>query len=166
MVKKLKKTYETPKKGWQSERIDQEKDIINDYGLKNKKELWKTESILRDLRREARKLNAVRDEQKEQDLLDKLNRLGVISEGAELTDILDMDLEDILERRLQTIIYRRGLADTMNQARQLINHRHVMVGDQQVDVPGYLVRTEEESEIRMAPGSKHLVKESGGEEDE
>ncbi|MDY6770939.1 MAG: 30S ribosomal protein S4 [Candidatus Nanohaloarchaea archaeon] len=157
MVKKLKKTYETPTRGWQQERIERETDYLYEYGLKNKKEVWKTQSQVRDLRREARKLNAAQDEQREQELIEKLQRLGLVGDDAELTDVLDLDLTDILDRRYQTIVYEKGLANTMKEARQLISHGHIMIGDRVVDVPGYIVSEEEEENIGVAPGSKEIV---------
>lgn len=157
MVKKQKKSYETPTTGWDRERIDREQNHIWEYGLKDKRELWKTESTVRNLRREARKLNAVQDEQREEELMAKLNRLGLVSKDASLTDILNLDVRDILNRRLQTIVYEKGLANTMKQARQFINHGHIMIGNQVVDVPSYLVQTDEEDEITVAPGSKDVV---------
>jgi small subunit ribosomal protein S4 len=157
MVKKLKKAYETPTRGWQQERIERETDYLYEYGLKNKREVWKSQSQVRDLRREARKLNAAQDEQREQELIDKLTKLGLVKDDADLTDVLDLDLTDVLDRRLQTIVYEKGLADTMKQARQFITHGHIMVGDTRVDVPGYLVTEEEEANISVAPGSKDIV---------
>mgnify|MGYP000013981424 CR=1 FL=1 len=157
MVKKLKKSYETPSQGWDSERIDRETDYLYEYGLTEKRELWKTESLVRNFRREARKLNAAQDKQREEGLINKLERLGVIKTDSGLADVLDLDMEDLLERRLQSIVYRKGLAETMKQARQYINHGHIMIGDHKVDVPGYLVTKQEEDNIKMAPGSKSLV---------
>lgn len=158
MVKKLKKSYETPSQGWDSERIGREEDFIYEYGLTEKRELWKTESLVRNFRREARKLNATQDKEREEGLIHKLERLGVIRKDSELSDVLDLDMEDILERRLQSVVYRKGLAQTMKQARQFINHGHIMIGENKVDVPGYLVTKQEEENIKIAPGAKHLVK--------
>ncbi|MDY6777953.1 MAG: 30S ribosomal protein S4 [Candidatus Nanohaloarchaea archaeon] len=156
-MRSQKKSYETPTRGWQQERIERETDLLYEYGLKNKRELWKTESQVRDLRREARKLNAVQDEQREQELLEKLQNLGLVDEDATLTDVLDLDLTDVLDRRFQTIVYEKGLANTLNQARQFINHGHIMINDRVVDVPSYIVSKEEESNISVAPGSKDIV---------
>jgi small subunit ribosomal protein S4 len=157
MVKRQKKSYETPTRGWQNERINREKEFVSEYGLKNKREVWKTESFVRNLRREARKLNAAQDEQREQELLDRLHRLGLVSEDAELTEVLNLDLADVFDRRLQTIVHEKGLANTMKEARQFISHGHILIGEQEVDVPGYIVSTEEESNINVAPGSKDIV---------
>lgn len=157
MARRQKKGYETPTKGWQQERIEREHDHTASYGLKNKKEVWKTESFVRDIRREARKLNAAQDEQREQNLIEKLDRLGLVDDGAGLADVLELELEDVLDRRLQTIVYKKGLADTMKQARQFVTHGHIMIDDRVVDVPSYLVTTEEESNLSVAPGSKDIV---------
>ncbi len=157
MVKTLKKSYETPNKGWDRERIDREENYLMNYGLTEKRELWKVESLVRNFRREARKLNATKDEQREKSLLNKLERLGVVGKDSDLTDILDMSLEDILERRLQTIVYRKGLASTMKQARQFINHGHIIIGDNKVNVPGYLVTKEEEKDLKVSPNAKKII---------
>ncbi len=157
MVKTLKKSYETPNKGWDSERIDREENYLMEYGLTEKRELWKAESTVRNFRREARKLNATKDEQREKSLLNKLARLGVISEDSDLTDILNIEIEDILERRLQTIVFRKGLASTMKQARQFINHGHIKVNENTVDVPGYLVTKEEENNLSVSPEAKKII---------
>ncbi|MDY6773873.1 MAG: 30S ribosomal protein S4 [Candidatus Nanohaloarchaea archaeon] len=156
-MKSQGKDYETPVQGWQEDRIETESSIQEEYGLANKKEVWKAQSTVRDLRRQARKLNAEENEEMKEELIEKLVSFGILKEGAELNDVLDVDIEDVLDRRLQTIVYRRGLADTMKEARQMVSHGHIMVGDRKVDVPGYLVNEEEENEIKVAPGSEHVV---------
>lgn len=151
------KNYETPERAWQSDRIDEEKRLRETYGLANKKEVWKAQSMVRTFRRQVRKLNAEEDETQQEQLLTKMKSLNVLDNDANLNDVLDLDVEDILERRLQTIVYRRGLADTPREARQLITHGHIMVDGKRVDVPSYLVHEDEENEIRVSPGSKHIV---------
>ncbi len=151
------KNYETPTRAWQGDRIDEEKRLSEEYGLTSKKEVWKAQSKVRTFRRQARKLNAEEESVQREELLGKLTDLGILDDGADITDILDIDIEDILERRLQTIIYRRGLADTPKEARQFITHGHIMVDDRKVTVPSYLVSTADEQDIRISPGSKHLV---------
>lgn len=147
MVKKGEKTYDTPQEGWQSERIQEEKNIVGEYGLKNKKELWKSQSFIRNMRREARKLIAAENEEKKRDIIEKLNSLGMVKEEAELEDILSLDVEDVLDRRLQTVVFKKGLADTIKEARQLITHGKIEVDDERVNVPSYLVKKEEEGDI-------------------
>ena len=89
----------------------------------------------------------------EKELLTRLKRLGIMHETAVLDDVLDLATEDILERRLQTIVFRKGLATSLHQARQLVTHGHIAVGKQRVTVPSYLVRKEEENQIAYSPQS-------------
>jgi len=86
-------------------------------------------------------------------LVTRLKKLGIVHETAVLDDILDSTIEDILERRLQTIIFRKDLVKSIYQARQLITHGHIAIGDQRVTVPSYLVRREEENQITYRPES-------------
>lgn len=151
------KFYETPTRAWQEDRIEEEKQIREDYGLKNKKEVWKAQSTVRTFRRQARELNAEHNPEQEEELKQKLSSLGIIEEDASLNDILDTDIEDVLERRLQTIVFRRGLASTPGEARQLVNHGHILIGDRVVDVPSYLVTVDEEEDVQIKPSSSHLV---------
>jgi small subunit ribosomal protein S4 len=163
-MRQQRKNYETPTRAWQGDRIQEEKRLLEEYGLTSKEEVWKAQSTVRKFRRQARKLNAADDPSQEEDLLNKLTDLGILEDDATINDILDTDIEDILERRLQTIIYRRGLADTPKEARQFITHGHIMIDDRRVTVPSYLVSRDEEDAIRISPGSKQLVSDSGGQE--
>ncbi len=149
MVKKLKKQYETPNEGWSEERIAREDELIEQYGLKNKREVYKAESELRALRREARNLVAAEDETQKQDLIDRANSLGLVKEDAQLENILTLNTTDILERRLQSAVNRRGYADTAKEARQMVVHGHVYVDGERVNIPGYLLTKEEEKEIEV-----------------
>ncbi|PSQ16318.1 30S ribosomal protein S4 [Halobacteriales archaeon QS_8_69_26] len=147
------KRYETPNHPFQGGRIDEEHGLVGQYGLKNKEELWRAQSRLREFRREARDLlgqvegEAVRTESEE--FLDRLRRLGILDEEDGLDDVLGLEVNDILERRLQTIVYRQGLANTVSQARQFIVHGHVLVGESRVQAPSYKVAVDEEGVIRF-----------------
>lgn len=154
-----RKEYETPTRAWQEDRIEEEKRLREEYGLANKREVWKAQSTVRDFRQRARQLNADENPQEEEQLIRKLAGLGLIDEGASLNDVLDIEVEDVLERRLPTIVYRRGLAETPKEARQLVSHGHIMIGNQRVDIPSYLVTETEENDIRVKPGSQHIVTE-------
>lgn len=164
------KKYETPNHPFQGGRIQDEHRIVEDYGLKNKKELWNAESELRRYRREARNLlgepeEAVADETEQ--LLGRLRRIGVLGEESTLDDVLTLDVTDVLERRLQTVVYRNGLANTVDQARQFITHGHVKVGRRRVRVPSYTVDRTEESDIGFyhnSPLAEELHPERAGEE--
>jgi len=89
----------------------------------------------------------------EEELLTRLKKLGIIHENAVLDDVLDLTIEDILERRLQTVVFRKGLAKTMYQARQLITHGHIIIGEKRVTVPSCLVTRNDEEQITYAPES-------------
>jgi len=160
--RRLKKKYDTPSHPWQGERIQEEKELIVKYGLKNKKEVWKVQSYLRKLRSQARNLQATnrtgnRQSIKETDLLLKrCYRLGLLSEGAPLNEVLAIDVERILSRRLQSLVYTKGLASTPKQARQMINHGHIILKDRRMTIPGFLVSRFEENFIDYDPSSPFI----------
>ncbi len=154
--KKQKKKYEGPRFPWRSSVLQAELKLLGEYGLRNKRELWRHRTMLSKFRGIARSLLAVpSDERKklESQLLGKLKRLGILHETAVLDDVLDLTVEDILERRLQTIVFRKGLAKSIHQARQLITHGHIVVGDRKVFSPSYLVLKDEEDKVGYAPTS-------------
>jgi small subunit ribosomal protein S4 len=154
--RKQRKKYLRPSHPWEKDRIEAENKLLRKYGLRRKEEIWRTETLLRSFRRNARRLLAASGPQAEletKQLLERLKRLGLISEGATLDDVLGLTVEDILERRLQTIVSKKGLAKTPLQARQLVLHGHVTISGKRVNVPSYLVSVREEGEIGLAPGS-------------
>jgi small subunit ribosomal protein S4 len=170
--KSQRRSYTKPEHPWQGDRIEEEDEYVRKYGLKNKKEFWKAESFLRDQRAQARNYLplVLRDDEqgiKEADqLLDKLHRLGILESDANLDDVLALGVDAILSRRLQTVTYLKGLANTPTQARQFIAHGHIAIGDRKVTVPGKLVERSEEPDIRYAPGSPlnnpaHPLREGG-----
>ncbi len=148
-----RKKFETPKHPWQEQRIKDENELIKKYGLKNKKEIWKAETRLRRYRSQARELLAAittgdKQSKKESDqLLLSLSRINILPPNSTLDDVLALDTENILSRRLQTIVYVKGFASTPNQARQLITHGHVSIDDKRVTIPGYIVTKNEEGNI-------------------
>lgn len=148
-MKRQRKKYEKPKKPWDKERIEKEKEILKKFGLRRKKEIWIAEALLRKYRRLARNLAAKRDKEKEQVLIQKLVRLGLLKENSTLDDVLGLTVEDILERRLQTILFKKGLAVTPKQARQFIVHGKVKIGERKILYPSYLVLKEEEDKIQL-----------------
>jgi len=150
--KRQRRRYSRPSHPWRSERLVEEKELLKKYGLKNKKEIWRARTLIGRFRQQARSLLASSGETVEKDkkeLLDKLNRLGIL-ESRSLDDILALTVEDLLDRRLQTIIHKKGLAGTLKQARQLVVHGHVLVGDNAVNVPAYVVSKEEEDTIKVS----------------
>ena len=147
-MRRFKKKYKRPKKPFDKERIEREKELIKKYGLKNKREIWKAETILRNFRRIARRLAAEKNEKLEKQLLNKLKRLGIMESG-NIDDVLNLTVEDILKRRLQTIVYLKGLAKTPKHARQLITHGHILISGRRVRFPSYMVPKEEENKISL-----------------
>lgn len=147
------KFYETPNHPFQGERIAEEGGLVGRYGLKNKEELWRAQSELRSYRREARKLlgraqgDAEAATQEGEEFLQSLRRTGILGDQDGLDDILSLDVTDVLERRLQTVAYRKGLASTPKQARQFITHGHVLVDGGRVTIPSYTVTVGEEDTI-------------------
>jgi len=156
--KRQKKQYATPLSPWDKERIDKESKLIKGYGLKSKKELWKTETTLRKFRREARKLMAAVGKQADkesQQLLEKLQGLGLVDEESSIVDILRLDLEDVLSVRLQSVVYEKGLSRSMNEARQMIVHGHIAIDDERITEPGYMVSEEEKEKVSFHEGSSY-----------
>ena len=152
--KKNRKKYSRPSHPWEGERIKAEKELSKKYGLKNKTEIWKAKAELRRYRRHARELQAklrYGDPQavkESEELLEKLSRLGILyGDDVALDSILGLEVESILARRLQTIVYLKGMANSMQQARQFIVHGHISVNGRKVTVPGYLVKKSEEDAI-------------------
>ncbi|MGC8895420.1 MAG: 30S ribosomal protein S4 [Candidatus Bathyarchaeia archaeon] len=148
--RKQRKKYATPRFPWRTDILQEELKLLGQYGLRNKHELWRHETMLSKFRGIARSLIGKAPEERgkmEEELLKRLKKLGVLPETAVLDDVLDLTIEDILERRLQTIVFRKGLAKTIHQARQLITHGHISIGKQRVTVPGYMVTREEENQI-------------------
>jgi small subunit ribosomal protein S4 len=141
--RKNRKQSKGPIHPWNKTRIDAEKILTREFGLKNKQEIWKANAQLKRITSQAKKL--IRDRKLEQaqketnQLLERLNRLGLIEKETPIEDVLALEVTDILERRLQSIVLKNKLASTTKQARQMISHGHVFVNGKKVDVPSYLV---------------------------
>ncbi len=155
-----RKCFDTPSHPWQGERIKNENEVVRQFGLKNKTEVWKADTMLRNFRKQSRELQSrlrSGDQQAKIEadaLIAKCSRIGVLPvSGGDLNAILVLKSEDILSRRLQTIVFQKGLATTIKQARQLINHGHIFVDGHKVTVPGYIVLREEEGSVGYNPAS-------------
>jgi len=153
-MKKQSKKFEKPLKPWNKERIEREKNLLQNYGLRRKHEIWRAESILRNYRRLARELRAKRDKEKESILIRKLSRLGLVAPHATLDDVLALTIDKILERRLQTLVYRKGLANTPKQARQFIVHGHIAVDGRRARWPSTLIPVDLDNKISFYERSK------------
>lgn len=154
-----RKKYETPSHPWKEDRIKEENELITKYGLKNKKEVWKAKTRLRQYRQQARGLLAkvvtgdLQSKKEADQLILHLNRMNILPANSTLDDILALDIEAILSRRLETLTYLKGLANTPDQARQLISHGHVSVNNKKVTIPGYMVTKDEEVSISYTNSS-------------
>jgi len=154
--RRLKKKFKKPRHPYEKERISEELQFIGKYGLRNKKEFWRHRSQLGDWRniaRQSRSLPAARAAEVQQTLIKKLQRLGVLGPHGEFDDILLITPEDILRRRLQTMVFEKGFAKTIYEARQRIVHGHIQVGNKKIDSPSYLVKKEEEDLISYVASS-------------
>jgi small subunit ribosomal protein S4 len=154
--KKQRKKFDTPRFPWQIDALDTELKLLGQYGLRNKREIWRHKTLLSKYRGIGRSLLGMSIEERtrqEKQLLDRLHRLGILPDTAALDDVLDMSLEDILERRLQTLVFRKGLAKSIQQARQFITHGHIAIEGRRASTPSYLVLKDEETKIAYDPKS-------------
>jgi len=150
--RKIRSKILHPKHPWVKERLAEELILVGEYGLRNKRELWRAASLLRGVRASARSYLSLTGEERvkrESELISRLHRLGLVSKDAKLDDVLSLTVSNILERRLQTIVYRKGFAKTIHGARQAIVHGRIMIGSQVVRSPGYFVTRDEEPLIRV-----------------
>lgn len=154
--RKARKQYDTPPHPWNADRIKRENKLMSKYGLKNNKEVWKAETLVRRYRRDARELLGLSSDQTQNErdeLLNHLIRFGFLSESAKMEDILDLTIDDILRRRLQTIVNQKGLARTVKEARMFVVHGHIAMNGKKVDSPSYMVKKGEEDLIGFYPNS-------------
>lgn len=154
-MKRKHKLYHRPKKAYEKARIKEENALLNKYGLKNKREIWKTIAKINYYRRRAKAL--VHSPQEEQDVFfAKLKKLGLKTSA--IADVLDLKVENLLERRLPTILIKKGIAKTAREARQMVVHKHILIGSRIVNVPSYIVSVEEENKISIKPKKKRAPK--------
>jgi small subunit ribosomal protein S4 len=154
---KIRSRLKGPGHPWEGWRIAAERPIKKEYGLKNKTEIWRASSALRRFSIQAKNLIRQRSkaspqaELEQKQLLSKLHKMGILEESAVLEDVLTLELKNILDRRLQTFVYKLGYALTPGQARQLIVHGHITIEGKKVTVPSYLVTRDEVAKIAFNP---------------
>ena len=154
--RKARKKYDTPPHPWNAERIKSENKLMAKYGLKNKKEIWKADTLVRNYSRRARYLLGFSEDQVKteiDELLGHLKRTGILDESAPLESILDLTVEDILRRRLQTVVHQKGLARTAKEARMFVVHGHIALDGKKVNSPSYVVKKGEEDLVGFYPTS-------------
>jgi len=170
--RRLKKKFSRPRRAMDVARISEDKGYTKRYGLKNKREIWKAQRFLNEIKGQARAL-LTKGSGGAEEFISRLVTLGMLSEEATLDDVLAIDLDRILDRRLQTVVYRTDLANTVRQARQLIAYGHIAINGNRVRSPGYLVKRSEERSIGFVHRSPlndegHVargIKAEGGEEE-
>ena len=156
--RRLKKKFKKPKRPFEKERIMEELEFLGKYGLRNKREYWKAKTTLanwRKIARQTRRLTKEKAVEAQKELIMKLNRLGIIGAEAAFEDVLLLTVEDVLKRRLQTLVFEKGLASTVHQARQYIVHGHIQVLGKKIDAPSYIVKLKEEDFLDFTPNSPH-----------
>lgn len=155
-IKKIKKKYSKPSHPWRITRIEEESQLCKEYGIPRKTEIWKAIAKLESFKNQAKKLSALNTPQanlEKQNLIKKLESVGLLVGTNSLDVILGLTVKDILNRRLQTIVVKKNLAKSMKQARQMITHRHILVDNKLVTSPGYFVRISEDNTIELSAKS-------------
>ena len=148
--RKRRKKYATPMHPWQGQRIIDENKLTKEYGLKNKIEIWGADSMVRNFRHQAKGLigaSGSTAETKTKGLIGKLTRLGILAKGAAIDDVLALTTRNILDRRLQSLVYKKGIAHTPKDARQMIVHGHITLKGEKHTAPGTLILEADEGKI-------------------
>ena len=151
-----RRIWKKPKRPLNYDLLMDELKTIGDFGLKTKRELWKARTELSRVRHQARALLALGQdmrERKEPILMNSLSKIGLVDKNSTLDDVLNLQVPDLLSRRLQTFVHQKLYFKTPYQARQAVVHGHVMIGDRVVTIPSYKVKVEEESNIHLTPES-------------
>lgn len=151
--RKQHKKYATPRKLFEKTRISDENELLRKYGLKNKREIWKGEFKIDNIRKQAKSL--INDMEKQKEFLERLRRQGLNVKTIE--DVLSLKKENLFERRLQTMLVRKGIARTFKHARQLIAHKHIAVSGRIINIPAYIVPVEFEKDIKLINKTKNKI---------
>ena len=153
-------TFRKPKRPFEKDRLDAEMKVVGEYGLKNKREVWRVQYVLSKMRSAAREL--LTKDEKDDDrifhgeaLLRRMVRYGLLLDSERKLDfVLGLTSSKLMERRLQTKVFKQGLAKSIHHARVLIRQRHIRVGRQICDIPSFMVRTDSEKHIDFALTSR------------
>jgi len=158
-LRNYRKTVKTPRRPYEKERLDAELKLVGEYGLKNKREVWRVRYTLAKCRKRARALLTLDEKDPKRifegtAMLRRLHRIGVLDDNKNKLDyVLSLKIQDFLERRLQTLVFKQGKATSIHHARVLIRQRHIRVGKQVVNVPSFIVRVDSQQHIDFSPAS-------------
>lgn len=167
--RKPKKKYVGPGHPWEAGRLDEEAKLTREYGLSNKREIYKMRSLLRNWRQQARDIIGLSEPKRADEtkkFIGKLADLGLLSEKAQLDEALALTLKDIMERRLQTVVYKKGFANTIKQARQFIIHGKVKVNGKTLAAPTHMTKNKDNVQLiggftpKLVPVTKEVPKET------
>lgn len=153
-MRRFKKKLSRPRAPWDSARLEDENKLLKEFGLRRKREIWSAEERVRNFRRSARSLIAVKDDNKIQILLDRLVYLGLIQKGQGLDQVLQLKAGELLNRRLQTLVFKKGFASSVKEARQMITHGHIFVEGRKMVFPAYIVPVDKENLIDVKGGKQ------------
>jgi len=157
-MKRKHKRYSRPKKPYDKPRMEEETQIKKEFGLKNKKEIWKSDAKIKSIREKAKRL--IKKSQEEQKIFfERLNKIGLKVNS--IADVLSLNKKDILNRRLQTIVFQKKLVPTIKTARQMITHKKVLVEGNAINIPSYIVPVDLEDKITLKVSNKKI----GGEKE-
>jgi len=158
-MKRKHKTYSRPKRPFDKTRIQEEAGIKKEFGLKNKREIWKADAKIKSIREKAKKLISA-DENDKIAFYNRLRKIGFKVNS--ISDVLSLDKKDYLKRRLQTILVNKGIARTPKSSRQLITHKKVLIAGNSINSPSYIVPIDLENKISIKPSKekKKIVKEN------